>query len=199
VEKVTADRIREVALFFFSQYGYKSTTLAMIAKEVGIKTPSVYAHFNSKQELFFSCLSYALENDLSFFQAYLTKQKEIPTEQVLYQLLVDYERWVSENPIPMFCLRMLYLPPHYFAEQLIQETNERIEKLRELLHPLFKKAKEEEELTIGVDEAIEAYLCLFDGLIIELLYTGSERFHSRLKASWQVFSVGLFSRPLCLN
>lgn len=196
---MTADRIREVALSFFSQYGYKSTTLAMIAKEVGIKTPSLYAHFNSKKELFFECLSYALESDLSFFQRYLLNQKTVPADQILYKLLVDYERWVSENATSMFCLRMLYLPPHYFADQLIQETNERIEKLRELLYPLFERASTEGQLTIGVNEAVEAYLCLFDGLIIELLYTGSERFQYRLKASWQVFSMGLFSRPLCLN
>lgn len=193
---MTANRIREVALYYFSQYGYKGTSLSQIAKEVGVKTPSLYSHFNSKEEIFFSCLAYALENDLRFFQDYLKTKKDMTSSYVLYVLLVDYERWVSHNPIAMFCLKMLYLPPHYFAERLIHETNERIAKLGRMLHPMFEKAKTQDELKFDkVEEAIEAYLCLFDGLIIELLYTGSERFQYRLKASWRAFAQGLFKQP----
>lgn len=191
---MTANRIREVALYYFSKYGYKGTPLSKIAQEVGIKTPSLYAHFKNKEEIFFSCLTYALENDLRFFQDYLRTKKEMKASRILYSLLIDYENWVSHNSNAMFCLRMLYLPPHYFAEKLIRETNERILKLGRLLSPLFEKAKAQGELTqaVNVEEAVEAYLCLFDGLVIELLYTGSERYYYRLKASWRIFASGLF-------
>ncbi|MBD2807322.1 helix-turn-helix transcriptional regulator, partial [Xenorhabdus sp. ZM] len=46
--KMTANRIKAVALSHFARYGYEGTSLANIAQEVGIKKPSIYAHFKGK-------------------------------------------------------------------------------------------------------------------------------------------------------
>lgn len=189
---MTSKRILEVALSYFSKYGYQGTTLEQIAKEVGIKTPSIYSHFNNKEEIFFSCLTYALDNDIQFFKKYLNRNKDKPLGEILHNLLLEYDQWVNDNAIAMFCLRMLYLPPHYFRDRLIDKTNERIIILSKLLYPVFEKSREE-FAPIPIKDAVEAYLCLFDGLIIELLYTGRERFKFRLNASWIIFSNGLFN------
>lgn len=50
-EKSTKQRILEVALSLFSKEGYHSTSVAMIAEEVGIKAPSLYKHYDSKQAI----------------------------------------------------------------------------------------------------------------------------------------------------
>jgi|SRR5699024_299688 len=185
-------QIVEVALNYFSYYGYKGTTLTKIAESVGIKTPSLYAHFKSKQDIFFACLSYSLENDYNFLKNSLIVNKMETPKQTLYNLLINYDKRVHDNTISMFCLRMLYLPPNYFESQLIEETNKRLENMRKLLDPVFKEAYDRNDLKVEVDEAVEAYLCLFDGLVIELLYTNRESFQYRLEASWHVFSHGLF-------
>jgi len=50
----TKEKIKKTALSLFAQRGYHGTTMSDIAKLVGIKTPSIYAHFNGKEELFYS-------------------------------------------------------------------------------------------------------------------------------------------------
>ena len=48
----TKERILDKALELFSVYGYDSVSVGEIAKAVGIKAPSLYNHFPSKQAIF---------------------------------------------------------------------------------------------------------------------------------------------------
>ena len=48
----TKQKILENALELFSTYGYNSVSVGEIAKAVGIKAPSLYNHFPSKQAIF---------------------------------------------------------------------------------------------------------------------------------------------------
>ncbi|MBP3892628.1 MAG: TetR/AcrR family transcriptional regulator [Atopobiaceae bacterium] len=48
----TKRRIVEAALDLFSQYGFEAVRVEQIATRVGIKAPSLYKHFKSKQEIF---------------------------------------------------------------------------------------------------------------------------------------------------
>ena len=45
-------RILEISLELFSKYGYEATSVGLIAEALGIKKPSLYSHFSSKQEIF---------------------------------------------------------------------------------------------------------------------------------------------------
>ncbi|MBV9661766.1 MAG: TetR family transcriptional regulator [Acidimicrobiales bacterium] len=48
---VSPQAVREVALTLFAERGYHGTALSEIAAELGIRTPSLYNHIRSKQEL----------------------------------------------------------------------------------------------------------------------------------------------------
>ena len=48
----TRIRILDEALTLFSQYGFDAVSVAMIAEAVGIKAPSLYKHYKSKQDIF---------------------------------------------------------------------------------------------------------------------------------------------------
>ena len=48
----TKQKILEKALELFSAYGYDSVSVGEIAKAVGIKAPSLYNHYPSKQAIF---------------------------------------------------------------------------------------------------------------------------------------------------
>ena len=48
----TRKRIIEKALELFSTRGYDAVSVGEIAKSVGIKAPSLYNHFPSKQAIF---------------------------------------------------------------------------------------------------------------------------------------------------
>ena len=48
----TRERILKEALGLFSEYGYDAVSTQQIAAAVGIKAPSLYNHFKSKQAIF---------------------------------------------------------------------------------------------------------------------------------------------------
>ena len=48
---VTPAAVREVALRLFAEKGYHGTALSEVASALGIRTPSLYNHIDSKQEL----------------------------------------------------------------------------------------------------------------------------------------------------
>ena len=48
----TKDKILEKALELFSANGYDSVSVGEIARAVGIKAPSIYNHYPSKQAIF---------------------------------------------------------------------------------------------------------------------------------------------------
>ena len=48
----TKHRILDVALSLFAQKGYANVFVGEIAEKVGIKAPSLYKHFKSKQAIF---------------------------------------------------------------------------------------------------------------------------------------------------
>lgn len=57
--KSTKDKIMEQALELFSTKGYDGVSVQEIAEAVGIKAPSLYKHFRSKQDIFDSILAKA--------------------------------------------------------------------------------------------------------------------------------------------
>ena len=48
----TKEKILDVALTLFSEKGYGNVYVAQIAEGVGIKAPSLYKHYASKQDIF---------------------------------------------------------------------------------------------------------------------------------------------------
>lgn len=52
----TKERILNEALILFSEKGYRDVYVGDIADAVGIKAPSLYKHYKSKQEIFDSCV-----------------------------------------------------------------------------------------------------------------------------------------------
>lgn len=185
--------IRNTAFYYFSEYGYEGTSLSQIARKVGVKTPSLYAHYKSKEDIFFSCLEYALESDKLFFHEQVVLRKDVSVKENLYKFLLEYGERLESNSASLFCLRALYSPPHAFKKRLFIETNSLVEYLGILLTPLFEESQKNGELkSKKINYIVEAYLCLFDGLIIEFLYAGRDRFQYRLEAAWEVFLSGVF-------
>lgn len=190
---MTANRIKQIAVHHFAQYGYEGASLHQIAQEVGIKKPSIYAHYTGKEELFFACLDDAIREHSTIIHQFLEQNHELPTEQLLYQFLAQFEDRSNRNAETRFLLRSFYFPPDPLKDRVIDLANQYIINIGQLFRPIFAKCiANAEMITIDAHEAVEAYLCLLDGLMIELLYSGVEGFQKRLSAAWKVFSKGLF-------
>ena len=122
--------------------------------------------------------------DLQSFTGDIESFSNSSTEELLLKLLKGYAKRFGESEESMFWLRTSYFPPDAFREQIINKANVHIENVGKLLFPVFKRASEQDELhNIEVKDALEAFLCLLDGLMVELLYAGLNRFETRLDAS----------------
>ncbi len=77
-DRGTERLVREAALTLFAQRGYHGTTLRDIAGQVGIRTPSLYNHIESKQELLRGILVSTTEQVWSDFEAAVGGVSDVP-------------------------------------------------------------------------------------------------------------------------
>lgn len=90
----TKQKIIDTALVLFSERGYDSVGVAEIADAVGIKAPSLYNHFKSKQEIFDAIVNYvakSYEEDTDKINIHVQNvQKDVPTfEKISKKDLVE--------------------------------------------------------------------------------------------------------------
>ncbi|WP_308862026.1 TetR/AcrR family transcriptional regulator [Paenibacillus radicis (ex Xue et al. 2023)] len=190
---MTAAAIKTAALHHFARNGYEGTPLSDIAKEVGIKTPSLYAHFKSKEELFMKLFEDVLLEQSCRTQQLIDSLKACSVEQTLFRILQDScdNYLLSEEKIT-FIKRVMLFPPAFLQEKIHQKFLETERALTDSLQMIFKKGilegtvKEE-----PVEDLIASYLCLMDGSFLQLFYYGKEYFESRLQSIWRIYWDGI--------
>ena len=78
----TYEEILEAAAKAFSKNGYDGSSLAEIAKAVGIKTPALYYHFKSKNEILYAYLVRSGEHILTAAQQSVTAAGSDPRKRL---------------------------------------------------------------------------------------------------------------------
>jgi AcrR family transcriptional regulator len=78
----TYEEILEAAAQAFSRNGYDGTSLAEIARAVGIKTPALYYHFKSKNEILYAYLVRSGEHIFSAVQMAVIKAGDDPKKRL---------------------------------------------------------------------------------------------------------------------
>ena len=86
--KNTKEKIFDVSIDLFSQYGYDGVSIRQIAKEVGIKESSIYNHYQSKESILESILSYYINEML---------KEEAPVMQPKENLNMDFDHFYKEG------------------------------------------------------------------------------------------------------
>lgn len=190
---MTSNRIKEVALNHFTANGYEGTSMAQIADDVGIKKQSIYTHFRGKDELFLQVCSDVFVEELKFVIDFVERNKNRKIEQFLYDFIVLNKERYEKNDHTKFWLRISFFPPAHLYDQVMKYVYQNLDKLEELLVPLFEKAMFEGEInsSIGANRATTAFLGVLDGIFVEMLYGGPERLTKRLDASWHLYWRGL--------
>ena len=87
-KKNTKEKIFDVSIDLFSQDGYDGVSIRQIAKEVGIKESSIYNHYNSKESILESILSYYINEML---------KEEAPIMQSEKNLKMDFDQFYKEG------------------------------------------------------------------------------------------------------
>ncbi len=87
-KKNTKEKIFDVSIDLFSQYGYNGVSIRQIAKEVGIKESSIYNHYPSKESILESILNYYIEEML---------KEEAPIMQSSEDLDLDFDYFYKKG------------------------------------------------------------------------------------------------------
>ena len=111
----TKQRILEKSLELFSTKGYDAVSVGEIAKAVGIKAPSLYNHFPSKQAIFDAILettSAHYQKDTAEISVHVQdSQKDIPVfSHISEELLVEKVRQIFLYlfiPIVLHCFHKI--------------------------------------------------------------------------------------------
>ena len=142
VGKVAADstieRILDAGEELFAEYGYEGTTLRQIAQKVGIKEPSIYAHYAGKEAVYGAVIDRALQPFHAEMQTWITTTMtlrdlfEIPRKLLLlhsrhpYAARIMHREFCSPldriNPQVMAWLDQIALQSRIFMTDLAGES-----------------------------------------------------------------------------
>ncbi len=97
---VVVDRratVLESALVTFGRYGYRKASMDQVAQDAGISRPGLYFMFSSKEDLFRSAVSRALEHDLAEAAGSL-RDTDLP---LTTRLVKAFDHWAGRYIGPM--------------------------------------------------------------------------------------------------
>ena len=150
-----------------SEYGLKSVSLSQIADKVGIRKPSLYNHFKSKDELVNSMYTFLREKAKTGVGT--TSQVDaLPEDKSLAQILSDsisvYFSFLSDENMMKF-FKVLYsersISP-VAAQIMLDETDRMILQTKNLFYALVVHGKMKNE---NVDSAALSYAMTIHSLV----------------------------------
>ena len=192
MKDLSAEKIRHIALIHFARYGYEGTSLQQIAEEVGIKKPSIYAHFKGKDNLFLSVVDYIIHLEKRRILNYFQEQKNKPLEVKLKGFLHWFENEFHTSDVAKCILRVTYFPPLKLKDEVATLVNPFLDDMQRLLTKMLRFAQQQDELMIDDIQACSlAYITLVEGSLLELVYGNASRYEQRVMATWPIFWKGI--------
>lgn len=166
VGNVKKEEIKKEALSLFAEKGYAGTSLSAIAKKVHIQTPSLYAHFQSKDDLYLQIYREQLQEQFQQTKQILSKLKGTTVYERLQAVFFSFVQAEMNEERALFIRRSIFLPPFHLKQQIKREFVA-VEKLlsAELL-TLFQEGMENGELK---QQRVENVLAFFIVCLMGLL------------------------------
>ena len=188
----TLQSIKQAAITCFAQKGYEATTLNEIVSQVGIKKPSLYVYFSSKQELFLSVFDDLLQEYQSVVHQMVGEAEEAELDQQLFILFKNYIQWfANERTKSQFWNRALLFPPAEIKEELFSRISkvesEFLQKESEMIGRLMESGTVRK---VDQDEILLSIRSLRSGLLTAFLINpGMDQ--EKIDKVWERFWFGI--------
>lgn len=186
---MSARDIRLAAIRLFGQQGYTATPLSAIAAAVGIKAPSLYAHFRSKEDLFRTVFDEAVRMELQELMAAMTPEASA-SDGLRRYLEETAGRFESSLYLP-FLLRSIYLPPASLAAHIRERDQVFSAELVRRVEEALLRQTESAPLGMSPAEAALAFTGILRGIHAELLYAGPGPAQRLTQALWRTYARAL--------
>ncbi|PWB31444.1 TetR family transcriptional regulator [Pseudomonas sp. SDI] len=179
----SAEKICTVAVEQFAAFGYDAASLNDIAVASGLRKPSLYAHFSSKDDLFEAVLECALAAERAHIEAcFAEPEPTLPGARYSHTL---GERYAASAHL-RFLLRSAFFPPAPLRPLISAGFEDYLARLGEL----FEQQLTETDV-LSRQRCRDAYMGIVDSLSVELIYAGQAAYRRRLEALWWMFEGAL--------
>lgn len=178
---MTKNKLKEVAMRLFGEKGYEGTALSEIAKEVGVKTPAIYAFFENKEDLFMTVFREAMLSYNTYIQEMSEAQQVQSAKESLRGILSrQYEFYQKSPDASKIVLRYVVFPPA-FLKDTIQDAFLQFDRmLTQIIEQLIKKGIAEGVIRDqSIVQLVDAFLNLMDGLSMQYFYYTSKGIYER--------------------
>lgn len=189
---MTAKRILAASLKHFSEKGYDGTSLAEIAGEVGIKKPSIYAHYKSKYDLFLAVVEEVVGDYRNYRQQLLLDTAAMNFEQRLYNIFASMINYFVRDRVKMaFWVRVWMFPPAESRDTVLVPWKTMNNAFIDVIEDMFKEGIVKGSVRSGIArDMANTYLCLLDGFLTRVIITDDEDYVKMLPQVWKCFWDG---------
>ncbi|GGG85320.1 TetR family transcriptional regulator [Paenibacillus radicis (ex Gao et al. 2016)] len=164
----------------FADSGYEGTSMSEIAKAVGIKTPSIYAHFKSKEQLFLQLTEEGKAEEQEAFQKCLKQSEEMAAKERIEQAFDFFTDFSQLTAGQSFLKRSMMVPPRHLRDQLRINFMAYESELNVHLEQLFIQGIEEGLFPRqDVKRMVAQFYNAIDGLMVEYQIYDDLLFHDR--------------------
>lgn len=185
-EPSTSEKIKLAALMMFTESGYEGASMSEIAKAVGIKAPSIYAHYKSKEQLFLQLIYQVIAEERKQFMELLQSMEQESIKQQVRRLFGFFTDLGHMTTGQAFLKRTILVPPRHLRDQLRQDFLRYEHELTEGIVAVLRKgalagmfnALDEERL-------IAAFYVCVDGMLVENQLYEEELFEKRKQMVWE--------------
>ena len=185
---MTSMKIKQAALSLFAESGYNGIALSEIAKAVGIRTPSIYAHFSSKEQLFLQLVDETAQEEIAALAHHMDNIQSSSAENKLYAM---YRFFTDLDPISSqraFLKRIIFTPPKPLKERLQRTFQLYEEQLSSLIIQILKEGERKREFaSLKTKPLVALFLGLSDGLMVEAQLYSPETYEDRQHILWAWF------------
>ncbi len=189
----TKDKIKRTALSLFARRGYDGTTMNDIAKEVGIKTPSLYAHFKGKEELFSAIYEDMVKDHVSFMDQLINTAESMEVEAGLYYIFEQYIIHFLQKPeIRNFWTQVPISTPPELAKRLFPYTGDREMEIEKRMEAMVSQGIRQGKLRDGNPASMAwSHRLMRDGAVTWISVSPEVNIEKYIKEIWDNLWSGL--------
>lgn len=192
----TKQKLKEAAMRLFGEKGYDGTALSEIAKEVGVKTPAIYAFYENKEDLFMTVFREAMDSYNTYVQELSGEKKKLGTKESLRRVLSrQYEFYQRHREESVLVLRYVVFPPVFLKETIEQAFLNSDGLLTSIIEQFILQGMEEGSIPDqSLQPLVDAFLNVMDGLAMQYFYyTSKEVYERKLNHAFDTFWNGVSS------
>ncbi|MBU3191887.1 TetR/AcrR family transcriptional regulator [Clostridium bowmanii] len=185
----TAKEILRVSYRLFIEKGYEATNIREICKEVGVKMPTLYYHFQSKENLFYTVYDECWLKYLDNYENQKIINENISAESKLFMLFKQDIQFATDNKDDFkFHLRYKLFPPKEIEGEIERKKllyNERVDSV--IIKVMMQGIEEGMLDKDSLDRCLNLYRKFVFDKMIAIVFFEDYNFYDTLEEAWNSF------------